>query len=111
MDLLNKHFPHNAHVLIFDNATTHTKCVEGALSACYMPKSTSKAEKNWGVEVNQRNENGRPMYGCARKILKMKIPMTNGQLPDGTPQSLYFESGPHWPIQRHENNFTGAGPH
>jgi hypothetical protein len=53
MDLLDKHFPHEAHILVFDNTTTHTKCPKGALSACYMPKNTSKAEKNWGVEVNQ----------------------------------------------------------
>jgi hypothetical protein len=55
MDLLDKHFPHDAHVLIFDNATTHTKCAEGALSACYMPKNPSKVEKNWEVEVNQHD--------------------------------------------------------
>jgi hypothetical protein len=35
-------------VWVFDNATTHTKRAEGALSAQYMPKSTCK----WGVEVN-----------------------------------------------------------
>ena len=78
MDLLNKHFPHDAHVLVFDNATTHTKRAEGALSARYMPKSPSKAEKNWGVEVNQRDKNGKPMYGSDGKIFKTKIPMTNG---------------------------------
>jgi hypothetical protein len=94
MDLLDKHFPHESHVLVFDNATTHTKRPEGALSARCMPKNTSKAEKNWGVEVNQRDENGKPMYGSHGKILKTKIPMTNGQLPDGSPQSFYFESGP-----------------
>ena len=78
MDLLDKHFPHDAHVLIFDNATTHAKCAEGALSACYMPKNPSKVEKNWGVEVNQHDENDKPMYGLDRKILKTKILMTNG---------------------------------
>ena len=94
MDLLDKHFPNDDHVLIFDNATTHTKRTEGALSARYMPKNTSKVEKNWGVEVNQRDENGKPIFGSDGKILKKKILMTNGQLPNGTPQSLYFESGP-----------------
>ena len=34
------------------------------------------------------------MYGSNGKILKTKIPMTNGQLLDGTPQTFYFESGP-----------------
>jgi len=54
---LKKHFPHEAHVLMFDNATTHTKHPEGNLPACYMPKNTLKVEKNWGVEVNQCDEN------------------------------------------------------
>lgn len=94
MDLLSKHFPNNTHVLVFDNASTHTKCPEGALSAHYMPKNTSKLEKNWGVEVNQCDKNGKPTYGSGRKILKTKIPMTNGQLPNGTSQSFYLKSGP-----------------
>jgi hypothetical protein len=34
------------------------------------------------------------MYGSDGKILKTKISMTDGRLPDGTPPSFYFESGP-----------------
>ena len=86
MDLLDKHFPHEAHALMFDNATTHTKCPEGALSACYMPKNTSKVEKNWVVEVNQHDKNVKQVYGSDGKILKTKIPMTDGLLPNGAPQ-------------------------
>jgi len=94
MDLLAKHFPHDAHILVFDNASTHTKCTNGALSARYMHKNTSKVEKNWGVEVNQHDKNGKPMYGSSGKILKTNILMTNGWLPNGTSQSFYFESRP-----------------
>ena len=94
MDLLNKHFLNNDNVLVFDNATTHTKRTKGALSACYMPKNILRVEKNWGVEVNQCDENGKPIYGSDGKILKKKILMTDGRLPDGTAQSFYFESGP-----------------
>jgi hypothetical protein len=50
-------------------------------------------KKNWGAKVNQCHKNGKPMYRSGGKILKTKIPLTNGQLPDGIPQSFYFESG------------------
>ena len=78
MDLLDKYYPDEDHVLIFDNATTHTKCPKGALSDCYMPKNTSNLDRNWGVKVNQRDQNGKPVYGSNGKILKTKISMTNG---------------------------------
>lgn len=94
MDLLNKYQPDEDHVLVFDNMTTHTKRPKGSLSACYMPKNTSNPDKNWGIEVNQHDGNGKPIYGPNGKILKTKISMVNGWLPDGTPQSLYFDLGP-----------------
>lgn len=40
IDILDKHYAAEDHVLVFDNATIHTKWAEGALSACSMPKST-----------------------------------------------------------------------
>ena len=40
MDILDEHYAGEDHVLVFDNATTHTKRADGALSARYMPKST-----------------------------------------------------------------------
>ncbi|KIK12901.1 hypothetical protein PISMIDRAFT_32293, partial [Pisolithus microcarpus 441] len=45
MDILEKHFPGEDHIFIFDNATTHLKHAENALSACHMPKNPSKS---WG---------------------------------------------------------------
>jgi len=91
MDILQKHYPDEDHVLVFDNATTHLKRADGALSARYMPKFTSKMETNWGVEVNVQNENGKPVYGSDGKILKTKIQMEDATFADGTKQALYFE--------------------
>ncbi|KIK93975.1 hypothetical protein PAXRUDRAFT_785281 [Paxillus rubicundulus Ve08.2h10] len=38
MDILEKHHPNSDHVLIFDNATTHLKRADNALSAQTCPK-------------------------------------------------------------------------
>lgn len=92
MDILEKHFPHDEHVLVYDNASIHQKCRDGALSACHMPKNTSKPESNWGVEVNVRDENGKPVYGSDRKLLKKKVCMEDATF-NGTPQPLYFPPG------------------
>ncbi|KIM81952.1 hypothetical protein PILCRDRAFT_97548 [Piloderma croceum F 1598] len=43
-------------ILFFDNATTHLKCKEDALSATKMPKFTPAMGKNWGVEVDKLDE-------------------------------------------------------
>ncbi|KAI6116853.1 hypothetical protein EV401DRAFT_2058017 [Pisolithus croceorrhizus] len=48
MDILVKYFPEEDHIFIFDNATTHLKCADDALSACHMPKNPSKS---WGPEA------------------------------------------------------------
>ena len=83
------------HVLFFNNATTHTKQPDGSLSARYMPKKTSSAGKNWGVEITACNTNGKPIYRSNGKTLKKKINMQYGLFADRSPQPLYFESGPH----------------
>jgi hypothetical protein len=49
MDILEKYFPEDKHVLLFDNATTPQKQADDALSASKMPKFTPKEGKNWGV--------------------------------------------------------------
>jgi hypothetical protein len=92
IDILQKYYPDNDHVLVYDNATTHLKRADGALSARKMPKSTSKPETNWMVEVNALDANGKPIYTPDGKILKTKIQMHGAKFVDGTPQSLYFMS-------------------
>ncbi|KAG2367398.1 hypothetical protein BDR07DRAFT_1372976 [Suillus spraguei] len=42
MDILEKYYPHEDHILIFDNATTHLKHVDNALSAWKLPKGPSE---------------------------------------------------------------------
>jgi hypothetical protein len=107
MDILEEHFPDKDHIMVFDNATTHLKCANTALSACRMPKFPPKHEKewdgsdwgkgrwpkNWGVEVNVVGENGKPIHTSSGEIKKMKVKMCNAMFKDGSPQSLYFPDG------------------
>jgi hypothetical protein len=96
MDILEKYYTNENHILVFDNATTHLKHADGALSARNMPKGTSKAETNWGVEVNIRDVAGKQVYGADGKLLKGKIQMSDATFADGSKQSLYFgeDAGP-----------------
>ena len=90
MAILDEHYPDEDHVFVFDNATTHLKRADNALSARKMPKRISKEGSNWGVVVNQIGPDGKPIYGQDGKIIKTKVQMGDGQLPDGSPQPLYF---------------------
>jgi hypothetical protein len=93
MDILEKYFPHDNHVLVYDNASTHLKHMDGALSAHHMLKKISKPESNWGIEVNVQNENGKPVYGSHGKLLKKKVCMEDAILMDRMLQLLYFPPG------------------
>jgi hypothetical protein len=42
MDIVTKHYPKNDHVFVFDNAPSHMKRADTALSACYMPLKPTK---------------------------------------------------------------------
>jgi len=90
MDILKKHYPNDDHIFVFDNATTHLKRPDEALSAQNMPKFTPKEGTNWGPETNMIGNNGRPVYGPDGKVVKIKTRMADGRLADGTPQPLYF---------------------
>ena len=94
MDILETNYPDEEHLLIFDNATIHTKRADNALSARKMPKFTPKEGCNWGIEVTHRRPDGKIIYGLNGKPAKIKIKMGNAQFRDSTPQSLYFEE-PH----------------
>ena len=70
MDILQKYYPNNDHIFIFDNATIHTKQLPGSLSTRHMPKNIPKPdpkkpekEANWLVEVDVTDDRGRPVYG------------------------------------------------
>ncbi|KAG2071495.1 hypothetical protein BDR04DRAFT_1016009 [Suillus decipiens] len=93
MDIVQKHWPNEDHIFIFDNAMTHIKCPDNSLSARKMPKNTPKVGTNWGIEVTARNSSGQIIYGTDGKPTKIKICMGHGTFKDGTPQSLYFADG------------------
>ena len=90
MDILQKHYPHNNHFFIFDNASTHRKRADTAISAQKMPLKTSKPDKNWLVEIPSLNEFGKQLYRPDGKKLMKKVQMTPGTFADGTPQPFYF---------------------
>ncbi|KAF9442728.1 hypothetical protein P691DRAFT_798035 [Macrolepiota fuliginosa MF-IS2] len=45
------------------------------------------------MQQHTKNEKGRPVYGPDGKILKEKVKICDGTLPDGTSQALYFLQG------------------
>ena len=84
------------HVFVYDNAMTHQKCEDRALSACSMPKGTSgsvkgKENSNFLCEVTKHDHNGNPVHNPETgQVEKEKFLMTGAKFADGTPQSLYF---------------------
>lgn len=90
MDILERDYPDEEHKFMYDNATTHRKRRDNAISARKMPKFTPKEGTNWGIEVSERGEGGKIVYGPDGKPKKTKIRMGDGRLADGTPQSFYF---------------------
>jgi hypothetical protein len=91
IDILQDYFPEYNHILIYDNATTHLKRAEDALSARKMPKNIPKPGKNWGVEVSKRDPvTGKLLYRPDRTVEKVKILMRDGCFENGEPQPLYF---------------------
>ncbi|KAF9508871.1 hypothetical protein BS47DRAFT_1373595 [Hydnum rufescens UP504] len=71
--LVHKLYPNDDHVFIFDNAHSHSKHAEDALSAHYLSKGTSK-----------------PTDG---KPIGVHIPMGDACFADGHSQPLYFPPG------------------
>ncbi|THU98051.1 hypothetical protein K435DRAFT_661731 [Dendrothele bispora CBS 962.96] len=82
MDLVEELYPEYEHVFIYDNATTHLKREDGALSARKMTKGPSA---NFFTSVQARDDQGKPIPGQ-----RTKIQMKPGKLPDGTEQPLYY---------------------
>jgi hypothetical protein len=90
MDILERHYPDEDHVFVFDNATTHTKRPDTALSASKMPLNpTASRYQMWGVDVNVVGQDGKPVFGPDGKIKKQRVRMGDGFF-NGKPQSLYF---------------------
>src|SRR5258708_16426350 len=65
------------HIFIFDNACTHAKCADDALSACGLPKHTSKPGSNWMLKVKRHDVNG--------TLINEHICMHDATFANGTP--------------------------
>ncbi|KAF7292205.1 hypothetical protein MIND_01247800 [Mycena indigotica] len=96
--LVQELWPEYKHVFIYDNATTHRKRPEGALTAIGMPKGPSgqtqrNPQANFLAEINLV-ENGKIVYDHDRKPMKTKIEYQGAKFADGTPQDLYHRTGP-----------------
>jgi hypothetical protein len=93
MRIVKECWPEYDHVFIYDNASTHLKRADDALSARRMPKGTSKPGTNWGVEAKKHDPvTGKVIYKDG-KPEKFKIRMGDARFADGTPQPLYFPEG------------------
>ncbi|KAF8134839.1 hypothetical protein EV363DRAFT_1396310 [Boletus edulis] len=90
MDILEKHYSNEDHVLVFDNATTHLKRADDALTACRMPKGPSAI---WAISKVSCDNKGNLILGDNGWPVKEKVRMSDEHLSDGTPQSLYFPEG------------------
>jgi hypothetical protein len=114
MDILTKYYSNEDHVLIFNNATTHLKRPDDALSAHNMTKNPSA---KFSVECTAINpETSRPLHTEMGTLLKEKIQMGKGRLPNGAEQDLYFsDDHPKYPgyfkglsVILEEQGFTGV---
>ena len=96
MDLCKKYWPDEEHILIFDNATTHRKQPNNALSTQKMPKNTPKEGCNWGVQVVEKGPDGKPIPVPDGKSKKKIIRMGPAYFENGQHQDVYFPEGhPH----------------
>jgi hypothetical protein len=86
--LLKELYPNEDHVLVYDNATTHTKRPDDGLSARHTPKNTPKEGKNWLVEVSVRDAEGKVIPGQ-----KIKAPMRDGYHNERSAAVFLFSSG------------------
>ncbi|KAI6010804.1 hypothetical protein F5J12DRAFT_781787 [Pisolithus orientalis] len=98
MAILEKHYPNEDHVFIFDNASTHMKRSEDSLSAQNMPKGC----REWGVDVPVQDASGQAVLGPNGKPLTTKARITYGFFKDETPQEFYWPDGHH-----HSGKFKG----
>jgi hypothetical protein len=103
MDILDKDYSDEDHVLIFDNASTHLKREEDASSATKMPKNT----KEWGITMNKLDEDCNTVHGPDGKVLKMCVQMDNAKFFKWGPTITLLSSGSpsHRGIQGHGRDF------
>ena len=89
MDILEQHYPSYQHVFILDNARTHTKRAENALSARKMLKNP---HPTFGVSTVLRDTTGKPILDDGGQAQTEKRRIDNATFANGTPQLTYFPS-------------------
>ncbi|KAF9506402.1 hypothetical protein BS47DRAFT_1367413 [Hydnum rufescens UP504] len=72
MDILDKYYPYDDHVLAFDNATIHKKCLDDTLSASKMLKSIPNKPHNFLVDVVMHDATGKTIQDGSRNVMKEK---------------------------------------
>ena len=90
MDILQRHYPSENHVFVFDNTTTHLKWADNALPSRKMPKNTPRHGHNWGVAVTVLDGNGMPVFDPDGKAWCQTVHMGDATFADGGLQCLYF---------------------
>jgi len=88
MTILEKDYPDDDHVFVFDNASTHLKRADDAISARQMPKGC----KEWGIDTPVQDTQGKLIRGPDGKPTKQKVRMADG-FHDGAPQEFYWLEG------------------
>ncbi|KAF9218527.1 hypothetical protein BS17DRAFT_770649 [Gyrodon lividus] len=78
MAILQKHYPNEDHVFVFDNA----------LSACNMPKSC----RQWGVDTSVKDARGKAIIAPYGQVVTKKVHMSDGFF-NGAPQEFYWPEG------------------
>lgn len=92
ISILKEDYPDDNHIIILDNAPSHLKRGDQALSARAMSKNpTRPGNPMFGVMVADKTPDGKLQYDPQGKILKKKVQMIGAHFADGRSQSLYFE--------------------
>lgn len=87
MNILDKHYASYEHVFVLDNARTHTKRAESALSARRMPKNP---RRSFEFDTVVRDSSGKAVLGQNGEPRMERRRMDDATFADGAPQSLYF---------------------
>lgn len=85
MDIVQKHYPNDQHIFVYDNATIHTKRPATAPTSTKMTKNPSK---KFGADVTVTID-GKIQYTANGKPQKRTVQMGPGILPNGQPHYFY----------------------
>jgi hypothetical protein len=88
MDILDRDYPNESHVLLYDNASTHRKRADNALSARNMPLTradpSNTHRKNFLCTTHDSSGH------------EIQVQMTGARFDAQTPQELYYPPDHHW---------------